>query len=72
MTDPGIFEKIVKAFEAYPGYLLALIVIYLLYKIIQSKDDTIRELLTISQGDIERTSKLTTLLEVLVSRKEAQ
>ena len=71
MSDPGMWDKIIKAFEQYPGILALLVVIYLLYRIIQSKDVTIKEMLSISQGDIERTSKLTTLLEILVNRKEA-
>lgn len=66
-----MWDKILKAFEQYPGILALLIVIYMLYLIIQSKDATIKEMLQISQGDIERTSKLTALLEILVQKKEA-
>ena len=57
--DSTLWERIIKAFEQYPGYLLALIVIYIMYKII-------RELLLISKGDTERMSKLITLLEIFV------
>jgi hypothetical protein len=71
MTDPSIWEKLIKAFEQYPGILALLVVIYLLYRIIQGKDETITNLLEISQGDIERTSKLTALLEILVNKREA-
>ena len=71
MSDPGIWEKLIKAFEQYPAVLALLIVIYLLYRIIQGKDSTITNLLEISQGDIERTSKLTALLEILVNKREA-
>jgi hypothetical protein len=63
MSDPGVWEKIIKAFEQYPGYLLALIVIYIMYKII-------KELMLISKGDTERMSKLITLLEILVHKRE--
>jgi hypothetical protein len=65
-----IWEKFIKAFEQYPGILALLVVIYLLYRIIQGKDETITNLLEISQGDIERTSKLTALLEILVNKRE--
>jgi hypothetical protein len=71
MADPGLWDKIFKALEQYPGILALLVVIYWLYRIIQGKDITITNLLEISQGDIERTSKLTALLEILVNRKEA-
>lgn len=71
MTDPSFWENIFRSFIQYPAILALLIVNYWLYKIVQSKDVTIKELLQISQGDIERTSKLTALLEILVNRKEA-
>ena len=70
MADPGRWEKLIKAFEQYPAVLALLVVIYLLYRIIQSKDVTIKDLIAIAHGDIERTVKLTTLLEILVAKKE--
>jgi hypothetical protein len=66
-----MWDKLLKALEQYPAVLALLVVIYMLYLIIQSKDATIKEMLQISQGDIERTSKLTALLEILVSKREA-
>jgi hypothetical protein len=68
-NDPGMWENLLKAFVVYPSIIALLIVNYFLYKIIVGKDVTIKELITISKGDIERTVKLTTLLEILVSRK---
>ena len=70
MVEPGLWEKLIKAFEQYPGILALLVVVYLLYRIIQGKDITIKELLAISKGDTDRTSKLIVLLEILVNRKE--
>jgi hypothetical protein len=70
MTDVTIWDRIVKAFESQPIALALLIVIFLLYRIIQSKDSTIKELLVISKGDIERNSKVIAILEILLSRRE--
>jgi hypothetical protein len=70
LTDAGTIENLLKAFVIYPSIVALLVVNYFLYKIIVGKDTTIKELITISKGDIERTVKLTTLLEILVSRKE--
>jgi len=70
MTDVTIWDHIVKAFESQPIALALLIVIFLLYRIIQSKDSTIKELLVISKGDIERNSKVIAILEILLSRRE--
>jgi hypothetical protein len=69
-TDPGVVENLLKAFVVYPSIVALLVVNYFLYKIIVGKDTTIKELIMISKGDIERTVKLTTLLEILVSKKE--
>jgi hypothetical protein len=70
MTDPTVWDRIVKAFESQPIALALLIVIFLLYRIIQGKDVTIKELLIISKGDIERNSKVIAILEILLSRRE--
>jgi hypothetical protein len=70
LTDAGTIENLLKAFVIYPSIVALLVVNYFLYKIIVGKDTTIKELITISKGDIERTVKLTTLLEILVSRKD--
>jgi hypothetical protein len=41
-----------------------------MYKIIIKKDETITTLANGSQADIERFSKMLTLLEILVNRRE--
>jgi hypothetical protein len=69
MSEPGMWENLLKAFVIYPSIMALLVVNYFLYKIINNKDTTIKELITISKGDIERTVKLTTLLEILVNKK---
>ena len=70
--DPGFFEKILVALKEYPGVLSLLCVIYWLCRIIQAKDGVIKDLIALSQGDTERTTKLTTLIEILVGRRERE
>ena len=73
MVDtPNFLEKIIKAFEQYPAILALLVVIYLMYLIIRSKDVTIKDLIAIAHGDIQRNSRVVALLEMLVyGKKEA-
>jgi len=61
-------EVIVEIFKFTPAVVALLTVIYLMYRIIVKKDETISKLVNGSQADIERQSKMVTLLEILVSR----
>jgi hypothetical protein len=61
MMDPAIWEKILKSLEQYPGVVALLVVIYWGYRVIQKMNE-------VSKGDIERMSRLTTLLEILVNK----
>ena len=68
----GVDAKLViEIFKFAPAILALMIVIYLLYKIIMKKDETITKLVNGSQTDIERESKMITLLEILVNRSGA-
>ena len=59
---------LIEIFKFTPAIVALLVVIYLLYKIIIKKDDTINKLVNGTQADIERQSKMLTLLEILVNR----
>lgn len=67
--DAGFWRTLADIFKDYPGYLSLLAVIWMLFKAQVNKDATIRDLLKISTDDTERTMKLTTLIELLLSEK---
>ena len=67
--DAGLLDRLLMVLKDYPGYLCLLAVIYLLFKAIMAKDETLKEFLKISSGEVERTTRITTLLEILVSDK---
>lgn len=67
--EPGTFDLVLTAFKEYPGILALLFIIWWLFKSLKDKDQIIKDFLQISQGDTERMSRLTTLLEILVNRK---
>jgi len=62
-------QHILEAFRIAPAIVALLIVIFLQYKIIRSKDNFLQTLMGVSKEDSERYGKLITLLEILVSRK---
>jgi len=61
-------KTLIEIFKFTPAIISLLIVIYLLYKIIIKKDETINKLVNGTQADIERQSKMLALLEILVNR----
>lgn len=67
--DSGFLKVLAEIFKDYPGYLSLLAVIFWLFKANAGKDITIKELLQISNQDTERTMRLTTLIELLLSEK---
>ena len=65
-------ETVFEAFKMAPAIVALLIVIYLLYKLQIKKDEIIAKLAEGNQGDIERQTRMLTLLEVLVKRRGAE
>lgn len=74
-ATPGITEQItsmgpsfwLRVLEISPAIAVLFAVIFLLYKLLVAKDKVIADLVAAGQGDIERQSKMITLLEVLVN-----
>jgi hypothetical protein len=64
-------DILIEIFKFTPAIIALLAVIYLMYKIIMKKDDTITKLVNGSQADIQREAKMVTLLEILVNRSGA-
>jgi hypothetical protein len=58
----------IEIFKFAPAIAALLAVIYLMYKIIQRKDETIKDLVKLSELDTARQAKMITLLEILVNR----
>jgi len=61
-------EAVVEAFKYSPAIVALLLVIYLMYKLIVKKDEIIAGFVISDQADIQRQSKMLTLLEILVQR----
>lgn len=64
ILGPGFWLRVL---EISPAIAALLAVIYLMYKLLVAKDKTIADLVKAGQGDIERQSKMITLLEVIVN-----
>jgi succinate dehydrogenase hydrophobic anchor subunit len=58
----------IEIFKLAPAIVALLCVIYLMYKIIMKKDETIKDLVKLSEADIARQAKIITLLEILVTK----
>ena len=63
-------ELVAELFKLAPAVIALFGVIYLMYRIILTKDETINQLVTGGQSDIERQSRMVALLEILVNRAE--
>ncbi len=63
-------KTIAELFKLAPAIIALFGVIFLMYRIIVKKDETISKLVTGSQSDIERQSRMVALLEILVNRAE--
>ena len=61
-------ETISDAFKFAPAIVALLLVIFMMYKLIISRDTTIAKMVVGSQEDIARQSKILALLEILVQR----
>jgi hypothetical protein len=73
-ATPGISEITtmgpsfwLRVLEISPSIAVLFAVIFLLYRLLVAKDKVIADLVAAGQGDIERQSKMITLLEVLVN-----
>lgn len=67
--DAGFIRSIAEIFKDYPGYLCMLAIIYWLIRLVMGLQETMKDFLKISSGEVERTTRITTLLEILVSDK---
>jgi hypothetical protein len=65
-------ETLIEVFKLAPAIVALFGVIYLMYKIIMKKDETIKELTGSQKSDIERQTKMITLLEIIVDRGKGQ
>jgi len=68
-VDPTIW---LRALEISPAIAALLAVIYWLIRLIFNKDKAMHALVIANQGDIERGSKILTLLELLVQRQTSR
>lgn len=59
----------IEIFKTSPAIVALLIVIFFMYRIVVSKDRSLHDLIAAGSQDIERQSKILTLLEILVNRK---
>lgn len=62
-------QHLLEAFKYAPAIIALLIVIWLLYRLLKSRDQVLQKLVEVSKGDSERYGKLITLLEILVHQK---
>ncbi len=58
----------IEIFKTSPAVLALLAVIYFLYRIILAKDANMQSWVQSSQAEVERHSRMITLLEILVTR----
>lgn len=68
-VDPTVW---LRALEISPAIAALLAVIYWLIRLIFQKDKAMHALVVANQGDIERGSKILTLLELLVQRQASR
>ena len=61
-------ETFIEVFKFAPAIAALLFVIYLMYKIICKKDQLIEDIVKGSEEEINRQSRMLTLLEILVDR----
>jgi succinate dehydrogenase hydrophobic anchor subunit len=65
---PEFLEKFIEIFKLAPAIAALLMVIWLMYKIILKKDETLKAVAEQSKEDTVRWTKMMTLLEILVNR----
>ena len=62
------WKTILEAFKYAPAIIALLIVIYLMYKLLLKKEDSIVKVIELSKEDQKRNEKILTLLEILVNK----
>jgi len=63
------WATILEAFKFAPAILALLIVIYLMYRLLNKKEESIHKIIKLDEASEKRNEKIITLLEVLVNRK---
>ena len=61
---------IMEAFKFAPAIIALLIVIYLLYRLLIKKEESIHKIIKHDEADERRNDKILTILEILVNRKD--
>jgi hypothetical protein len=64
------WNVILKAFEIAPAIIALLIVIFLLYKLLVKKEETLAKILKLDEESEKRNERILTILEILVNRRE--
>lgn len=63
------WKMILEAFTFAPAIIALLIVIYLLYRLLIKKEESIHKIIKMDEDSERRNEKIITLLEVLVNRR---
>ncbi len=61
-------KTFIEIFKLAPAIVALLAAIYMLYRLLLKKEETLKEVLSQIHVDIEREARLMTLLEILVHR----
>ena len=64
------WPTVLEAFKFAPAVIALLIVIYLLYKLLLKKEDSITKIIKLDEEAEKRNERIITILEILVSRRE--
>ena len=62
------WKTILDAFKFAPAILSLLVVIYLMYRLLMRKEDSISKVIELSKEDQKRNEKILTLLDILVNK----
>ncbi|RLI49284.1 MAG: hypothetical protein DRP09_20795 [Candidatus Thorarchaeota archaeon] len=72
MTIPIENPTVIELFKFAPAVIALMGVVYLLYRLLVKKEETLKSLIKGTQSDIERQAKMITLLEILVNRSRSR
>ena len=62
------WKSLLDAFKFAPAILSLLVVIYLMYRLLMRKEDSISKVIELSKEDQKRNEKILTLLDILVNK----
>ena len=62
------WKTVLEAFKFAPAILSLLVVIYLMYRLLMRKEDSISKVIELSKEDQKRNEKILTLLDILVNK----